>query len=127
MLLGIFVVIVAAALGLVFAEHGSSPTPIHAESVIGAADSTKLTVVFPWHHNGWCAGQFTVRVDESDTEVSVANVLNNGTPSQQCADVGSDGQHASVDVTLDSKLGDRKVVRLPDGAVLPVQAPAQGQ
>jgi hypothetical protein len=122
MLLGVFVVIIAGALGLIFAEHNSSPTPIKADSVVGSADSTTLTVRFPWSASTWCAGQFTVRVTGSDVQVSVANVLDKGKPAGTCRAVQTVDEHASVQVTLDSKLGDRKVVRLPDGATLPVQA-----
>jgi hypothetical protein len=122
-LFGLFVAVVAVALVLVFAERGSSPEPIKADSVLGTAGSADLVVRFPWHASSWCAGDFTVRVTESDTEVAVANVLEKKVSSTTCGSISTVDDHAALDVTLGSDLGKRKVVRIPDGAVLPVSAP----
>ena len=101
------------------------PTYIAPSSVVGEPGSTNLTVVFPWLQQGWCVGQFSVAVHESATAVAVGDVLVHG-PGSACAGIGSNGVVASVDVTLSTPLGKRRVIHATDGAVLQVVSPATG-
>ncbi len=128
-LLGVMIVVVAGALvaGLVLHLNRQKETAasIRPDGVLGTSGSTSIAIQFPWSTAGFCFGQFSVQVHETATTVTVDDVVNHGRGSN-CAGIGSDGKHATVDVRLSMPLGDRPVVRSADGATLPLRSPSSG-
>ena len=82
-----------------------------------------LLVVLPWPREGFCAGQFTVSVRESDRQVQVGEVTSVEHRNGSCAGLGTLNGRAAVAASLTTPLGDRAVVRASDGAPLPVVTP----
>jgi hypothetical protein len=78
-----------------------------------------IVVVVDWPEDGFCSGQFSVPVTQSDDEVRVGIVTSREHRNGSCAGLGTVDGTAGVDVMLDEPLGDRVVVRASDGAALP--------
>lgn len=95
--------------------------PVAVAAGDGGDDARMMTVEFPWPHDGYCSGQFTVNVTETPTEVRVGQVVsqepNRG---QACGGIGTNGTFAVTFVRLAIPLGGRAVVRAGDSQPLPV-------
>jgi len=72
-----------------------------------------LTVIFPWNENGFCYGQFSVNVEETETSVLVDDVESRSAH-HDCADIASGGRVATVIASLARPLAGRSVVRADD-------------
>lgn len=93
------------------------------ESVMGpgsAGDPLTVTILFPWPHDGFCSGQFTVSATETDRVVRVSDVTSREVRRGSCAGLGTTDGTAGVGLTLDRPLGERVVVREGDGVALAV-------
>jgi hypothetical protein len=71
-----------------------------------------LSVLFPWAEKGYCAGQFSVQVRETQTSVFVEQVKSQA-PKRICPDIGGGGV-ISVTAILSRPVGTRSVVRVSD-------------
>jgi hypothetical protein len=71
-----------------------------------------LTVLFPWAEKGYCGGQFSVQVRETQTSVLVEQVKSQA-PKGMCADMAGGGV-ISVSAILLRPLGTRSVLRVSD-------------
>ena len=89
-------------------------------------DGNPLNVLvgFTWTQNGYCTGQFHVKVSETTTQVRVGAVISRTYSRGTCAGMGTDGKWAWAPLTLASPIGSRLVVRDSDGVALPIFAPA---
>ena len=97
------------------------PTGIRDPATSG--DPLTLLVVFPWPEAGFCSGQFTVSVRESDRQVQVGEVTSTEHRNGTCAGLGTLNGRAVVAAELAEPLGGRAVVRASDGAPLLVVTP----
>jgi hypothetical protein len=80
-----------------------------------------VVIMFPWHADGFCSGQFSVSAQESEASVVVSQVSGVEWPAGElCAGLGTDGRIAGVELTLAAPLGQRVVTRAVDGALVPV-------
>lgn len=112
--------------GPLAALAGVRVTHVEVEGVRGlstSGDPLVLVVVFPWPHDGFCSGQFTASVQETDREVRVGQVTSVEHRGGACAGLGTQNGWAGASLTLDRPVGTRAVVRASDGALLPVVTP----
>jgi hypothetical protein len=85
-------------------------------------DPLVLLVGVTWTREGYCDGQFNVRVTETASEVTVGTVVSREYPGLMCAGLGTLENLAWADVRLAAPLGDRVVVRDSDGFALPIRS-----
>jgi hypothetical protein len=83
-------------------------------------DPLVILIAVHWTKPGYCSGQFTVKATETATQVRVDNVISREHSQGFCAGLGTAEETAWADVRLAAPLGDRPVVRISDGARLPV-------
>lgn len=103
-------------------------TPLEVHTLGEGGDPLVVGVIFPWSHDGYCSGQFTVSASESATGIVVGQVKGfEWSPDTPCPGLGSDGRVASAPLTLQAPLGNRRVTRAVDGAELPVLDPCERQ
>lgn len=87
-------------------------------------DPLWVNVMVRWPQDGYCSGQFTAAASETPTQVHVGSVESrvyrgNGS----CPGLATVDGTASVPLQLSSPLGERRMIRASDGAVLRVSAP----
>lgn len=85
-----------------------------------------------WMQQGWCLGQFHTKSTETTNEVIVGTVSARMDQNGICAGVGTVNNMAWAELHLKAPLGDRRVIRASDHAVLPlipadVPPPSPGQ
>jgi hypothetical protein len=113
---------VGAALRM-YQRAGVTETPIQPQIVMLGADPRTISVGVTWLEGGWCLGGFEARATETSTVVQVAMILRQFTHGDgACADVGTIYNTAWADVTLNTPVGNRSIVRSTDGVQLPVLA-----
>lgn len=102
--------------------------PVGARTLGVGGDPNVLMIMFPWHEDGLCSGQFSVSARESEASVVVSQVTGIEWPGDAlCAGLGTDGQVGGVELTLAAPLGQRMVTRAVDGAHVPVMDHCQQQ
>jgi hypothetical protein len=106
----------------VYQESGPE-TPLEPQSVTllpPGNNPRQVDVNVIWFKNGWCLGQFRAQATETNTQVRLGPVIDHEYPNGPCAGMGSDGRFAYPELILKAPLGHRSVVRVSDGATLPV-------
>jgi hypothetical protein len=127
-------VVVTAGACLVFAGwHGNGPFAAlkvdeetrHQPEVVltlgEGGDPLVVMIGFAWFEEGYCSGQFHVSATETPTEVRVGTVIGRILNRYgSCAGLGTSNNRAWAELRLETPLGNRRVVRDSDGAVLPI-------
>jgi hypothetical protein len=127
----VLVLVLLVGLGLAGAGYtGSGPlarwlgyerqtlTPIGVQVPGEAGDPLVIGIAVRWTEQGWCIGQFSVTAVETATEVRVGQVRSELRRNGFCSGLGTILDRAWADLRLRQPLGDRRVVRASDGAVL---------
>jgi len=97
----------------------SEVAPVGFAELGPSGDPLVINVLIPWPEDGYCSGQFTVSAIQSDQEVRVSQVTSRVFRGGGCAGLGTWKGTAVAQLTLESPLGQRKVVRASDGTPLP--------
>lgn len=110
----------------ILAAHpvGAAETGVPVVLLGEGGDPLIVNVMVRWPQGGYCSGQFRVAATETPTQVHVGSVesrVNRGNGG--CAELGTVDGTAWVPLQLSSPLGERRVIRASDGAVLQVSAP----